>query len=193
MERQGRRGRRWFLVALGAALATLGIAALPAGGAGWHLVASSRLGYSLRLPDGWHRSRRRLVPLLMPREVLSVGNFAMAPGGGGECDREPAASTRRMRSGDVLITLQEYRVTAKLRARLTHNFPPLPPRLELDGLSRSPGAGSGGRPRVLYTRVSFSQDGRAFDALLYFGGQPTVARRRTAASILAGIRLGPHA
>jgi len=61
--------------------------------------ASQRYGVSGSLPEGWRRSPKRLVGLIMPREVLSVGTAPMPAGGGGVCDREPVAALARMRAG----------------------------------------------------------------------------------------------
>jgi hypothetical protein len=77
--------------------------------------ASQRFAFSGSLPSGWNRSARRLVPLLMPREVLSVGTAPMPVGGGGNCGREPVAAIARMRPGDVLLSIQEYVVTRRMR------------------------------------------------------------------------------
>ena len=53
---------------------------------------SERYGFSLRLPAGWRRAADRLVPLIMPREILSVGTTRMPAGGGPPSQRESAAS-----------------------------------------------------------------------------------------------------
>ncbi len=70
---------------------------------------------SERFPPAGSAPRPGSVPLLMPRERISVGTFPMAVGGGGNCGREPIASIRRMRPGDALVSVQEYAVTAKMR------------------------------------------------------------------------------
>lgn len=136
------------------------------------------------LPDGWRRSQTRLVPkLLMPREFVSIANFGMAVGQGGDCGREPVAAIRRMEPGDALITLQEYRVTAGMRSHLNRNFPPPPLNLDFGSLRRSPLSGAGGTP-VAGVTIPFGDGGRAFDALVYVAGRPTATLRSEIDAIL---------
>lgn len=85
--------------------------------------ASDQFGFSANLPEGWSHSAEQLVPLLLPREVLSVGTAAMPVGGGGNCGREPVAAIARMKSGDALVSIQEYTVTRRMRPRLARTFP----------------------------------------------------------------------
>jgi hypothetical protein len=153
--------------------------------------SSSRFGFSLPVPDGWHRSRTRLVALLDPREIVSLGNFAMRVGGGGDCGREPSAAIDAMRPGDALLTIQEVAVSAGLRPHLRHNFPPRPRRF--DG-ELEPRAYLGSRRTagsMRYEKLAFSAHGRAFEALVYVEGPPTPALRADLAEILDGLRLGP--
>ena len=84
--------------------------------------SSRRFAFSGSLPSGWSRSPKRLVPLLMPREVLSVGTAPMPVGGGGNCGREPVAAIARMRAGDALVSIQEYAVAPRMRP-LARTFP----------------------------------------------------------------------
>lgn len=158
----------------------------------WKLHENERLGFSVDLPSGWRISRQRLVPkLLMPREIVSVGTGAMPVGQGGNCGREPVAAIRRMRPGDALISIQEYRLTPQMRAHLRHNYPPLSGGLRLGALHRSFPAAEAGR-RVVSTTLPFSDHGRAFDALVYFGGSPTSALKRRAVAVLEGLRFEPR-
>jgi hypothetical protein len=142
----------------------------------------------VRIPAGWHLARRTLVPkLLMPHEVLSLGTFGMRPGQGGNCGREPSAALARMGRGDSLLSVQEYAVTPKMRKHLRADYPPLGSRPRLGRLDRS-WAVPGMRPPVLVATIPFSDGDRAFDALVYFRGRPSAARRSEASSILAGLR-----
>jgi hypothetical protein len=156
--------------------------------------SSGRHAFELPLPAGWRLSPRRLVDtLLMPREVLSAGTFPMPVGGGGNCDREPIAALRAMAPGDALITVQEYNVTERLRRHLTTNFPPKGERAGLSDLRFGRVAEAGPGQGVAATRatISFSEAGRAFDALVYFRGRPATELRQQVAQILAGLRFQP--
>jgi hypothetical protein len=132
----------------------------------------------------------------MPREVLSVGTFPMAAGGGGNCGREPVVAIRRMRPGDALISIQEYTVTAPMRPLATGSFPPKSEVLGLRGLrfgriAIAPGPSRHPGVPVTFGTIPFSESGRAFDALVYFRGRPTAALRRAASRSLADLRFGP--
>jgi hypothetical protein len=190
--------RRDALIALGLALAIAAAVALsgPAGlaatGSGGDRVSSSRYAYSAAVPEGWHRSRARLVPdLLMPREIVSLGNFPMRVGGGGDCGREPSASIRAMRPGDALLTVQEVAVTPRLRPRLPRLFPPRSPNL---GLASARGAAWRGTPAtagpIRYAKILFGESGRAFEALAYVDGSSPLLRRQVEGA-LEGLRFGP--
>jgi hypothetical protein len=171
--------------------AGLAVAASDGGGDDPGTLVVERYDLWLSLPSGWHASRARLVPnLLMPRELVSVGTFGMAPGGGGNCGREPARAIGRMRPRDALVSIQEYAVGPRLRGHLGSNFAAEP---RLGRLGRAQGAyagGSSGSP-VYSATIPFRRAGRAFDALVYFRGRPTAAGRAEVSAILAGLRLGP--
>jgi hypothetical protein len=138
------------------------------------------------LPVGWRRSPGRLVPLLMPRERISVGTFPMTVGGGGNCGREPIASIRRMRPGDALVSIQEYVVTKKMRRHLTRTFR-VRPAIRLEGLR---GGLQGFRGGPIYrATIPFSDRGRAFDALVYTAARPSPALRDQIDSLLIGLPL----
>jgi len=189
--------KRDLLTAL-AIVTAVGLAAVLCGAIGFASTAgpvggprysSERYGFSVPVPGGWHRSRARLVPhLLDPREIVSLGNFGMRVGGGGNCGREPSAAIERMRRGDALVTIQEVGVFAKLRSHLRRNFPARPRRFEEDlrpaaflGDSKTAGP-------MRYAKLAFSDRGRAFEALLYVDGPPTPALRSAIAAILDGLR-----
>ena len=174
------------------ALAATGLDGAGVSGSGSELRAfrSDRYALEGRLPLGWKRSDARLVPLLIPREVLSVGTFPMPVGGGGNCGREPVAAIRRMRPGDALISIQEYQVTAPMRHDLTTIFPPKSEQLDLEGLRFGRVAARRGDRRdpgvaVTWGTIPFSEAGRAFDALVYFRGRPGIEERRAAAQVIA--------
>jgi hypothetical protein len=152
---------------------------------------SARYGFSVAVPSGWHRSKTRLVPkLLAPREVVSLGNFGMRVGGGGNCGREPAASIERMRPGDALVSLQEVPVFPKLRSHLRRSYPALPRRFRPGDLPGVPTVGGEAAGQVRLATLSFSDRGRAFEALVYVDGPPSTAGAAIDA-ILSGLRIRP--
>jgi hypothetical protein len=162
--------------------------------AGQGRYASERYGFSASVPAGWRRARVRLVPkLLSPREILSLGTFAMPVGGGGNCGREPIAAIERMETGDALISIQEYALNGPMRARTGTGSAP-PPRLEsVKELTLRKQAHRRGERipagQVLWsTTLPFSDHGRWFDALVYVKGDPSPARLHEIQSILDRLR-----
>jgi hypothetical protein len=186
----------------GATAAGLAILALAAGllgavvsgsGSSLRAFSSERYSFEGRLPPGWQRSDARLVPLIMPREVLSVGTFPMPVGGGGNCGREPIAAIRRMRSGDALISIQEYVVTPRMRSRTGTESGPPSLREGVDGLSlrrqaRVAGERSRADAMLWSSTVWFEDHGRWFDALVYLKGGRSPARLHETRAMLLGLR-----
>jgi hypothetical protein len=180
------------------ALAGIGVAGTTvfgsAGDSSTRTYVSDRYGFELGLPAGWQRAKARLVPkLLMPLEILSVGTFPMPAGGGGNCGREPVAAIERMRAGDALVSIQEYTVTAAMRARIgTGGAPPaLVASIGELALRRMPYPHG---ERVADDEVLWSatlpllDHGRWFDALVYVRGDPRPETLRQARAILASLR-----
>jgi hypothetical protein len=162
--------------------------------AGQARYASERYGFSTPVPAGWQRARARLVPkLLSPREILSLGTFAMPVSGGGDCGREPIAAIERMETGDALVSIQEYALNGAMRARIGTGSAP-PPRLEsVEKLTLRQEAHPRGErisaDRALWSAaLPFSDHGRWFDALVYIKGDPTPARLHEIHSILDRLR-----
>lgn len=162
--------------------------------AGQGRYASERYGFSASVPAGWRRARARLVPkLLSPREILSLGTFAMPVGGGGNCGREPIAAIERLETGDALISIQEYTLNGAMRARTGTRSAP-PPQLEsVKELTLHKQAHRRGEripaDRALWsTTLPFSDHGRWFDALVYVKGDPTPASLHQIHSILDRLR-----
>lgn len=195
LRRRGISGRDAIVVtlvlaAVAAALLAWPSGSSPTGNANGGRFASQRFGLSGFLPPGWSRSPRRLVPLLMPREVLSVGTAPMPPGGGGNCHREPVAAIARMRQGDALVSVQEYTVIPRMHRRLSSLFPPLASYASPEGLRLQ--RSSHGYP-YRWATLPFRSHGRAFDALVYVKGDPSPARLAEIVAILAGLDVRPDA
>ena len=183
-------------IAASVAFGLSGIGASDSSGSGsLRSFSSERHSFAGVLPVGWQRSDARLVPLISPREILTVGTASMPAGGGGNCGREPVAAIRRMRSGDALISIQEYSVTPRMRSRVDGRYGP--PTLdqavrELDLRRQAIPVGARSSPggALWSSTVWFRDDGRWFDALVYMRGERSPARLRQARSILRGLRFG---
>ena len=191
-----------MILAAGIALIPVGLGAAPSSGAGGpaggppgstsRTVESHRYGYSLALPAGWRRAPRRLVPnLLDPREILSVGTFAMPVGGGGECGRDPIAAIERMRAGDSIITIQEEAETPGMRRQLREQRVPTLlsalARMRLMPELHPPGEHVSASRELWYAQVDFTERGRWFGALVWVKGTPGAGRIREVKGILASI------
>src|SRR5260221_9815346 len=196
---KGVRRRYAWLAAVIAAL-PVAIPVLAATGsasqAGPRTYTSERYGYSLALPDGWRRAPRRLVPrLLDPREILSVGTFAMPVGGGGNCGVEPVAALQRMQPGDALITVHEEAETGVMKRRLKEE--PLPSlqkslsELSLRRELQAPSEHVSATQTIWYGKLDFLDRGRWFGALVYVKGKPRPNRMHQVHAILEGIRFDP--
>ena len=181
-----------FAIAIALAGATHSVSTNDA--AGQARYASERYGFSALVPAGWQRARARLVPkLLSPREILSLGTFAMPVGGGGNCGREPIAAIERMETGDALVSIQEYALNGAIRARTgTRSAPPPRPESVKKLTLRKQAHRRGERipaGRALWSAtLPFSDHGRWFDALVYVKGDPTPARLHEIQSILDRLR-----
>jgi hypothetical protein len=156
---------------------------------------SRAYGFSAFVPSGWRRSAARLVPkLLDPREILSLGTFPMAVGGGGNCGREPIAAIARMRTGDALVSIQEYGIDAPAPSRAGAPGALPPRRAGAQGLGlrreiRPSGERVAAGEALWSATLPFADRGRRFDALVYVRGDPAPARLGQIRSILARLRL----
>lgn len=175
-------------VAVAAISATNGVGV--SAGSAHRRYASERYGFSVPVPAGWHRSRRRLVPgLLDPREILSLGTFGMRVGGGGNCGREPSAAIEAMKPGDALVTIQEVGVSGGLRRHLRRVFPPRPAHFHLGDPGGAPWLGTRRTSGSLrYAKLLFSENARAFEALVYVDGRHQPVANRDVERIVDGLR-----
>ena len=122
------------------------ITTLVLGGGSLLLAPAAQGPVEAQLLAGWHPSAHRLVPkLLLPRELVSVGNFGMRPGGGGNCGRYPARAMASMKPGDALVTVQSFMQHDRGRhGRWVARLPRWPADLPLRDLRRMPRSGSPG-------------------------------------------------
>ena len=174
--------------------AALALPALPAcgddGGAEPSTVHQRpAMGYSLTIPDGWHRAAHSLTPTITdPVEMVSL---ATAPfeRGEGVC----RALDRVVPSGAV-VTIQE-----RLHGGAgTPTFPPRPaefrPRPAVEGNSAWSWCGRRDSEPPLpidHYWFGFSDRGRAFHVLVAFGEEAPEAMRAEAFALLDSLRLAP--
>jgi hypothetical protein len=147
-------------------------------------------GYSVSIPDGWHRAGHNLTPQITdPVEILSV---ATAPFGRGDgiCD----ALVRVVPDG-ALVTLQERGHSEPGGA----HFPQRPPRFEprpMDGgYSTWPWCGRRDTASPIpmdHYWFGFSDAGRSFHVLVAFGKEAPEGVRSDAFELLDSLRLDPY-
>jgi hypothetical protein len=203
--RATRIGALLAIVVASVLLALSGVAgSASSGNARWRSHSSARYGFSLALPPGWRMSPKRLVPkLISPLEIFSAGTFPMPVGGGGNCGRYPIAAIERMRSGDALVSVQEYAMTKEMRARtggasapppLTHLRRELrrqPDQIGLREELHPPGERVPPDKALWSAKLSFTSHNRWFDALVFVRARPTPRRLSQLGSILAHLRFSP--
>ena len=81
-------------------------------------------GVAMELEPGWRIATESLTPdLLSPKERLSIGTFAMEPGG--RCAHMPSRAYSAMGPSDAMITLME-------RGSDRVGYPPRPRYFDLD-------------------------------------------------------------
>lgn len=86
-------------------------------------------GLAITLEPGWRMAEESLTPrLISPKERLSIGTFAMRPGG--RCSQLPSRSYAAMGPTDAIITLME-------RGSNRSGYPPRPRRFDLDPRPRA--------------------------------------------------------
>ncbi len=108
-----------------------------------HTFEDQRRGFSLTLPDGWHRARRNLTPQLVePREILSVATYPLRYRRGARCRIAgcPTPALNGFRATDILVSIQE-----RVGARPAAEDVPIDLRRQRFGLDVGPRSCTRGR------------------------------------------------
>ena len=147
---------------------------------GWSRCDDPDNGLSVSLPPDWQVTEKPLTQLIDPTEILSVGTFAMTPGG--RCPQFPTAAISDMGPHDAFITLME-------RKRLDPSLAPGPPRPAsfgpADGTSNSEVDQCLGTPKAFFDRwISFSDQGREFYVFVAMGSDVSDQQREDTWSVL---------
>jgi hypothetical protein len=148
------------------------------------------LGYSLTVPDGWHRAAENLTPHITdPVETLSLATTAFDP------DDRICDALKRVVPDGAFLTLQERGAgvndSPEFPARPAH-FRPRPAE---EGYSTWPwcGAREGERPIPMdHYWFTFRDAGRAFHVLVAFGEEAPEQVREEAFAALDSLRLDPE-
>ncbi len=146
-------------------------------------------GYSVSIPDGWHRAGRNLTPTITdPVEMLTVATFPLRDG------EELCGALARAKPDGALVTVQE-------RGRGSYgasDFPERPARFEPEpadeGHSTWPHCGvQDGEPPIpmVHYWFGFSDAGRAFHVLVALGEEAPDEVKRDAFTILDSLELDP--
>ena len=146
-----------------------------------HTFEDQRRGFSVSLPDGWHRARRNLTPQLVePREMLSVATYPLRYRRGARCRIAgcPTPALNGFRATDILVSIQE-RVGARPAAE------------EVSIGLRKQEVGPGGCTRGLvrwYAFESFAAAGRSLYTFVVVGERASASVRRELGRILDSLR-----
>jgi hypothetical protein len=147
------------------------------------------MGYSLTIPDGWHRAAHSLTPTITdPVEMVSLATTPFDRGEG------VCRALDRVVPGGALVTVQE-RLHGGAGAP---GFPPRPaefhPRPAVESNSTWPWCGrrDSDPPRPMdHYWFGFSDRGRAFHVLVAFGKDAPEPMRADAFALLDSLRLAP--
>jgi hypothetical protein len=159
----------------------------PAPAPEWTTYRSRTDGLTVRFPSAWQAASSRLVPeLVNPKEILSLGTFTLPVGGGGNCDRYPAAALVRMAPADRMISIQragvgphaswirgldgwreDFQLEKPVRFRIRHR----------------------GSTGVVWTNVlNLRHDGHAYGVFVAYGSLPSEAEAHEVEGILGTLR-----
>jgi hypothetical protein len=150
----------------------------------WVTFRDRERGFAVRYPADWERAEVRLTPVLAdPRELLSVGTFALRAGGN-RCSHVPVRALEDFGSRDAFISIQER---AEPRAG------EFEPRTDF----RAPTARRTGRFCVpdaqrLDDWLFFSDAGRGFYAIVALGTEASPTTRRELVEVLKSLEFEPR-
>jgi hypothetical protein len=151
---------------------------------------SAEWGYTVTVPDGWHRAEQSLTPTLTdPREILSLGTFPLRYRRS-ECAHVPTSALEDMTAADVFVTIQERGLDPDSD---WPDFPPRPAhfRFEPGQDSEAPHCVRGS-VRFVDHWFGFSDAGRHFHVEVALGTAAAEDLRREAYRILDSLRLDPN-
>ncbi|MCW2991835.1 MAG: hypothetical protein JWM73_2429 [Solirubrobacterales bacterium] len=176
--------RRCGLLAL-ALLAGCGAAADHASPAavGWTTFNDPANGLTARFPSTWQRARSSLTPHLSdPRELISLGTFAVPPARDADCAHLPVAAMRAAGPTDVFVSIQERAGAAR------DGFAPRARPFALGPADDSEATTCAPDPRPWRSHwVAFTDAGRPLYALVLIGEDAPAERVRELREVLDGL------
>jgi hypothetical protein len=153
---------------------------------GYH---DQRWGYTVQVPDGWHRASASLTPgLVDPREIFSVATFPLRRGD------EFCESLERIPPGEAFVTIQERGLGAYGQEGFPRRPQSFEPDPDLPGSSTWPYCARGDHKPPIPMRdywFGFSDAGRAFHVFVGVGKASPPELSRDAFGILNSLRLEP--
>jgi hypothetical protein len=143
-------------------------------------------GFSIGVPDGWHRAGERMSRISEPRELVSLGTEPLAwrPT---DCEAFAGAAGAGMSPRGVVVTVWE-------RGRGAGPWPDFPPRPERFGPvadAEPAGHGCGEPPGTMIHWRNFTDGARHFHTLVRIGPEAPPGAAETAWRILDSLRFDP--
>jgi hypothetical protein len=155
-------------------------------------------GFSITLPDGWHRAQQPLVASIDPQELLSVGTYPLpANTAGPACDAQlPKTDLDHLRPSDLYLLVIEnhFSVTPTSTAPIDPARYPARPRNFANAHFHT-GACTGptwSYPDIKFEQLFFRDRGRVIGVYLASGRAVTPQRQAQAWQLLNSLRLTPN-
>jgi len=164
---------------------TPGVTAKPT----WSQHRNARWGFTVRMPASWRVAKRPVTSLTDPREILSVGTFALRHHPS-RCAAFAGGVRERMGPRDAFLTLMERGYD---RVSRWSDFPPRPLRFRpTRENTRAAEPVCGDRPSSQVHWLNFADAGRHLHVLMVIGPKAPGAARRQAWRILNSLELDPN-